>query len=129
MAQENNESPKLIKLDDFEGELEEHWQDIQGLKVLDKNGDEIGSVEDLYIYEDASAVHLLKVNIEGQHFLIPVDAVTNVSDEGEVEVEQVKEVIMESPEYDSEDAPDLEISRAAYEHFGYPDQLIWGEGE
>ena len=129
MAQENDESPKLVTLDDFEGELEEHWQDIQGLKVLDKNGDEIGSVEDLYIYEDASAVHLVKVDIEGRHFLIPVDAVTNVSDEGGVEVEQTKEVIMGSPEYDSEDVPDPETSRAAYEHFGYPDQLIWGEGE
>ncbi len=129
MAQENGGDPNLVKLDDFEGELEEHWQDIQGLKVLDKNGDEIGSVEDLYIYEDASAVHLIKVDIEGRHFLIPVDAVTNVSDEGEVEVEQVKEMIMGSPEYDSEDVPDPETSRAAYEHFGYPDQLIWGEGE
>ncbi len=129
MAQENDGGPNLVKLDDFEGELEEHWQDIQSLKVLDKNGDEIGSVEDLYIYEDASAVHLLKVDIEGRHFLIPVDAVTNVSDEGGVDVEQTKEVIMGSPEYDSEDAPDPETSRAAYEHFGYPDQLIWGEGE
>ncbi len=129
MAQENDENLKLVKLDDFEGELEEHWQDVQGLKVLDKNGDEIGSVEDLYIYEDASAVHLIKVDIERHHFLIPVDAVTNVSDEGGVEVEQTKEVIMGSPEYDSEDVPDPETSRAAYEHFGYPDQLIWGEGE
>jgi sporulation protein YlmC with PRC-barrel domain len=129
MAKENNEGPKLVKLDNFDGELEESWQDIQGLEVLDKNGDGIGSVKDLYIYEDASAVHLLKVTIEERHFLIPVDAVTNVSDEGGVEVEQTKEVIMGSPEYDSEDVPDPETSRAAYEHFGYPDQLIWGEGE
>jgi sporulation protein YlmC with PRC-barrel domain len=126
MAQGNDGGSELVKLEDFEGELEEHWQDAQGLKVLDKNGDEIGTVEDLYVYEDAQAVHILKVEIEGRHLLIPVDAVTNVTDEG-VNVEQDRDTIMESPEFDSEDVPDSETSRAAYEHFGYPDQLALGE--
>jgi sporulation protein YlmC with PRC-barrel domain len=125
MAQGNDENPNLIKLDDFEGELEEYWEDIRGHKVLDKNGDEIGTVEDLYIYEDASAVHILKVAVDERHFLIPIDAVTNVSDEG-VEVEQPKDTIVGSLEFDSEDVPDLETSRAVYQHFGYPDQLALG---
>ena len=127
MAQGNGGGPNLVKMDDFEGELEEHWQDARGLKVLDKNGDEVGTVEDLYIFEDAQAVHLLKVENEGSHFLIPIDAVTNVHDEG-VNVEQDKNVIIESPEHDSEDVPDPETSRAVYAHCGYPDQLAWGEG-
>src|SRR5215211_2463234 len=107
MAQENGGSPNLVKLDDFEGELEEHWQDARGLKVLDKHGNEVGTVEDLYIYEDAQAVHLLKAEIEGRHFLIPVDAITNVEDEG-VNVEQDRKVILESPEYDLNDTPNTE---------------------
>lgn len=127
MAQENDGGSNLVKLDDFEGELDEHWQDARGLKVLDKHGEEVGTVEDLYIYEEAQAVHLLKVEIEDRHFLIPVDAITNVQEEG-VNVEQDKNVIMESPEHDSEDVPDTETSRAVYAHFGYPDQLVWGEG-
>jgi sporulation protein YlmC with PRC-barrel domain len=125
MAQGNGEGSKLVKWDDFEGELDEHWQDALGLKVFDKHGDEIGTVDDLYIYEDAQAVHLLKVEIEGRHFLIPIDAVTNASEDG-VEVEQDKGMIMETPEHDSEDVPDLETSRAVYAHYGYPDQLAWG---
>lgn len=124
MAQDNGGS-ELVRLEDFEGELEESWQDAQDLKVLDKNGDEVGTVEDLYIYEDAEAVHLLKVEIEGRHVLIPVDAVTNVTEDG-VNVEQDKDSITSSPEHDSEDVPDPETSRAAYEHFGYPDQLALG---
>lgn len=126
MAQGNDENPNLIKLDDFEGELEEYWEDIRGHKVLDKNGDEIGTVEDLYIYEDASAVHILKVAVDERHFLIPIDAVTNVNDEG-VEVEQPKDTIIGSLEFDSEDVPDPETSRAVYQHFGYPDQLAMGD--
>jgi len=126
MSQGNSEGLTLVKLDDFEGELEEHWQDIQGHSVLDKNGDEVGTVEDLYIYEDAQAVHLIKVAGSEHHFLIPVDAVTTVGDEG-VNIEQDKELILGSPEYDSEEVPDLETSRAAYAHYGYPDQLTWSQ--
>ena len=122
MAQDS-EGQNLVKLDDFKGELEEHWQDVRGRRVVDRNGDEVGTVDDLYIYEDAEAVHLLKVEVEGQNFLIPVDAVTNVSEEEGVEVEQGKDTIMKSPAYDSEDVPDLETSNAAYAHYGYPDQL------
>ena len=127
MVQDNGGSSGLVKLEDFEGELEEHWQDVQGRTVLDRNGDEIGTVEDLYVYEDAAAVHTLKVEVEGRHVLVPVDAVTNASEDG-VEVEQDKDTIMESPEHDSDDVPNLEVSRAAYAHYGYPDQLVWGEG-
>jgi sporulation protein YlmC with PRC-barrel domain len=121
VAQEN-EGSRLVKLDDFEGELEEPWQDVQGLKVFDKNGGEVGTVEDLYIYEDAEAVHLLKVAGDERSFLIPVDAVTTASEDG-VDVEQDIDTIWGAPEFDSQDVPDPETSRVAYEHFGYPDQL------
>jgi sporulation protein YlmC with PRC-barrel domain len=121
VAQEN-EGSRLVKLDDFEGDLEEPWQDVQGLKVFDKNGDEVGTVEDLYIYEDAEAVHLLKVAGDERSFLIPVDAVTTASEDG-VDVEQDIDTIWGAPEFESQDVPDPETSRVAYEHFGYPDQL------
>jgi sporulation protein YlmC with PRC-barrel domain len=122
LAQGNDEGSVLVKLDDFEGELEEPWPDVQGLSVFDKNGDEIGTVEDLYVYADAEAAHLLKVKGDETSVLIPVDAVTNASEEG-VNVEQDKDVILGAPEFDSDDVPDPETSRAAYEHFGYTDQL------
>lgn len=125
MAQGDGGDQRLVKLDDFEGELDEQWQDIRGRKVLDKSGEEVGTVEDLYVYKDASAVHLLKVSDSERSFLLPVDAVTNVTDEG-VEIEQAGDVIQTSPEFDSEEVPDTETSRAAYEHYGYPDQLNIG---
>ncbi len=122
MAEGDGGGKGLVRLDDFEGELEEYWQEAKGLKVFDKKGDEIGSVEDLYVYEEAEAVHLIKADIDGRRLLIPVDAVTTVGEEG-VEVEQDRVKIVESPEHDSEDPPDLETSRATFEHYGYPDQL------
>lgn len=122
MAQGNDEGSVLVRLEDFEGDLEEPWQDVQGLKVFDKNGDEVGTVEDLYVYADADAAHLLKVAGDEGSFLIPVDAVTSASEEG-VNVEQDGDVILGSPQFDSDDVPDFETSRAAYEYFGYTDQL------
>lgn len=122
---ENDRGSKLVRLEDFEGELEEPWQEAQGLKVRDKFGEEVGTVEDLYIYEDAQAVHLIKVDLEGRHVLIPVDALTTATEDG-VDVEQDKGTMTESPEFDSDEVPDAESSRAAYAHYGYPDQLTWG---
>ena len=125
MAQQDDERTRLVKLDDFEGELEDSWEEVRGAKVRDKSGDEVGTVEDLYVYEDAEAVHLLKVDGGERQFLIPIDAVTTASEDG-VDVEQDRETIMASPEFDSDDVPDNETSRKAYEHFGYPDQLALG---
>ena len=122
MAQGNDEGSGLVRLEDFQGELEEPWQDVQSLKVFDKNGDEVGTVEDLYVYADAEAAHLLKVTGNEGTILIPVDAVTNASKEG-VNIEQDKDLILGSPKFDSNDVPDSDTSRAAYAHFGYPDQL------
>jgi sporulation protein YlmC with PRC-barrel domain len=115
----------LVKLDDFEGELEEHWQDAKGRKVITKNGDEIGTVEELYIWKDPSTVHLIRVSGDERSFLIPVHAVTNVDEEA-VALEQGRDKLMESPEFESEDVPDHETRRAAYDYYGYPDPLDLG---
>ena len=123
MAEGNGEG--LVRFDDFDGELDEEWREAKGGKVFDKNGDEVGTVEDLYVWEEAEAVHVIKAEVDGQHVLIPSDAVTSTTEEG-IEVEQVKEVILESPEHDSDDVPDADTVRAAYDHYGYTDQLSLG---
>lgn len=124
--EENDGGSKLVKLEDFEGELEEPWHEAQGLKVRDKFGEEVGTVKNLYVYESAQAVHLIKVDLEeGRHVLIPVDALTTATEDG-VDVEQDRGTIKESPEFDSDEVPDAETSRAVYAHYGYPDQLTWG---
>ena len=95
MAEGNGEG--LVRFDDFDGELEEEWREAKGGKVFDKNRDEVGTVEDLYVWAGAEAVHLIKAEVDGRHVLIPTDAVTTATEDG-VEVEQVKEVILGSPE-------------------------------
>jgi hypothetical protein len=115
----------LVKLEDFEGELEEPWQEAKGRKVIDKNGDEVGTVEELYIWEGPSTVHLIKVSGDERGFLIPVHAVTN-ADEEAVTLETARDKIVGSPEFESEDVPDSETRRAAFDYYGYPDPLDLG---
>jgi sporulation protein YlmC with PRC-barrel domain len=117
----------LVKLDDFEGEVEEHWQDARGRKVIDKNGDEVGTVEELYVWETPSTVHLIAVSGDERSYLIPVHAVTNVDEEA-IALEVGKGKLMDSPEFESEDVPDSETRRAAFEFYGYPDPLDLGGG-
>ena len=121
MAEEAN----LVKLEDFDGEVEEHWQDTGGSKVVDSNGEEIGTVEEVYIWEEPGTAHLIEVSGEERNFLIPVHAVTNADEEG-IKVEQSKRKIMDSPEYDSEGAPDDEARKSAFQHYGYSDPLDLG---
>ncbi len=123
MVQE--EGSDIVKLDDFEGELDEHWQDARGRRVIDKNGDEVGTVEELYIWEGPSTVHLISVSDEERSFLIPVHTVTNVDEEA-VALEVGKGKVTDSPEFESGDVPDPEARRAAFAYFGYPDPLDLG---
>ncbi|MFL5992696.1 MAG: PRC-barrel domain-containing protein [Rubrobacteraceae bacterium] len=126
MAQEEGGS-EIVRFDDFEGELEEDWQNARGSKVLDKNGEEVGTVEELYVWEGPSTVHLIEVDGEERNFLIPSHAVTNVDDDG-VKLELGKVKIMESPEFESDDVTDPETRRAAFAYYGYPDPLDLGGG-
>ncbi len=121
------EGENIVKLDDFEGEVAEHWQDARGRKVLDVHGDEVGTVEELYVWEGPSTVHLIAVSGEERNFLIPVHAVTN-ADEEAVTLETSRDKVVQSPDFDSEDVPDDETRRAAFEYYGYPDPLDLGGG-
>jgi hypothetical protein len=125
---EGDGGENLVKLDDFEGELDETWQDARGRKVIDKNGDEVGTVEELYIWEGPSTVHLIRVSGDERSFLIPVHAVTN-ADEETIALETSRDKVTQSPEFESEDVPDSETRRAAFAYYGYPDPLDLGGGQ
>ena len=119
------EGASIVKLDDFEGEVEEHWQDAGGTTVLDINGEEVGTVEELYVWEEPGTVHLLKVGGDEGSLLIPVHAVTNVDDDG-VKLETVKSKVADAPTHDSDDVPDDETRHTVFVYFGYPDPIDLG---
>ena len=106
----------LVRLDDFEGEVREHWKDAGGHPALDKNGDEVGTVEGLYVWEEPSTVHLIEANGEDGSCPISVHAATNVDDYGVKLLETARSKVRDSPAYDSDDVLNDESRRAAFDY-------------
>ena len=135
MAQQTKQTATLVRLSDTDFTVADAAEDIRDRKVIDRDGEELGEVDDLLIDEHEKRVHFLEVASGGflglgkTRFLIPVEAITRISDDT-VYVNQTRQHIAGAPPYD----PDL-IHRDAgaggyygdvYRHYGYPP--YWGPG-
>ena len=86
--------PVLVRLSDSGLVLEDLAQDVRGLDVYDEDGDQIGTVEDIYADAQERKVRFLDVGAGGflglgeRRFLIPVEAVSEVREDGVVVVDQ-----------------------------------------
>jgi sporulation protein YlmC with PRC-barrel domain len=123
---ENTERhPNLLKMSDADFRLEEPWQDIRGLDVYDVNGEQIGSVEDLYVDRDSRLPRFLEVSAGGllgigkKHFLIPIEEVSRDMDEDRVTLNQRREKVVDSPDFDPDDVSNPDIQRAIRAYYGH----------
>jgi sporulation protein YlmC with PRC-barrel domain len=122
---EHAEQPKLVKMSDSDLRLEEPWQDIRGLEVYDANGEQIGSVEDLYVDRDSSLPRFLEVSAGGflgigkKHFLIPIEEVSRDIDADRVTVNQPRDKVVESPDFDPDDVSNPDVQRAIRAYYGH----------
>jgi len=134
MAQ-NEKTAALVRLSDTELTVADPAEDIRDRQVIDRDGEEIGEVDDLLIDEADKRVRFLEVASGGflglgkTKFLLPVEAITRISDDT-VYVSQTRQHIAGAPHYD----PDLIHQEASeggyyegvYRHYGYPP--YWGPG-
>ena len=92
MTQRTPSQIGLVKLSDSDFVLANPEGDVCGKAVYDAEGQRIGKVEDLYIDGQEREVRFLEVGAGGvlgiaeKHFLVPVEAVTEVA-EGWVTIE------------------------------------------
>ena|SRR5215207_4355570 len=97
---------KLTKLSELDLPLEEPWQDTRGLDVYDITDEQIGSVEDLYIDQEARQPRFVVVSAGGflgvgkKHFLIPAEEVSRDMGEKQVTVTEPRDKVLNSPEFD-----------------------------
>jgi sporulation protein YlmC with PRC-barrel domain len=114
----------LVKLSDSEFDLEDRMQDTRGLDVYDKNGEEIGTVEGLYADTDERKVRFLDVGAGGflrlgeKNFLVPVEAVQEVNEEGVV-IDESREKVADSPPFDTSVVPQPPYQRDICKYYGY----------
>ncbi len=117
--------PDLVSLSDSGLALEDLTQDVRGLDVYDRDGDQIGTVRDLYADAEERKVRFLDVSAGGfmglgeRRFLIPVEAVSEVREDGVVVVDQKRRKVAESPLFDADVVPQPPYQDELYEYYGY----------
>ena len=125
---EHEQQPNLVKMSEAENlRLEEPWQDIRELDVYDINGEQIGSVKDLYVDRDSGLPRFMEVSAGGflgigkKHFLVPVEAVSrDMSEEDRVTVDHDRDKVIGSPDFDPDEVLKIDVQRAVYAYYGYP---------
>ncbi len=123
---EHTQNDILVKLSDAHLVLSDPDQDIRNRKVIDRHGEEIGHVSGLFVDKLENKLRMLQVGAGGflglgdRHFLVPVDAVTSVS-EDEVHIDQTREKVVNSPVYDPalNEAPNRDFLAGYYGYYGY----------
>ena len=118
--------PDLVRLSDSGLALEDLTQDVRGLDVYDEDGDQIGTVEDLYADAQERKVRFLEVGAGGfmglgqKRFLVPVEAVSEVREDGVVVVDQKRRRVADSPLFDADVVvPHPLYQDELYEYYGY----------
>ena len=106
MTQRTTAEIGFVKFSDSDFVFENPEQDIRGKDVYDVDGEQIGSVDDLYIDRQERKVRFLEVGTGGflgigeKHLLVPVESVREVS-EARVTVEPGREKVAGSPPFDA----------------------------
>ena len=115
--------PDLVRLGDTDLTLDSGSEDIRGRKLLDRDGDEIGTIDALMLDQGEQKIRFLHVTAGGflgigdETFLIPVDAITQIDDD-HVHVDQTRDRIVEGPRYDPALAESPDYWEKSYQYYG-----------
>ncbi len=126
-----NTADALVKLSDISETIALKDADVRGRHVRDKDGEDVGKVEDLLIDSAEDKVRFLLVASGGflglgkEKSFIPVDAITRITDD-EVRLDQTRDRVAGAPSYDPELVDQRPFHEDVYGHYGYTP--YWGAG-
>ena len=118
----------LLSLNDESLTVSDEAEDVRNYTVVDRDGEEIGKVDDLLVDETERKVRFLRIQeggflgIGGRQFLIPVDAVARIAEQ-KVHVDQKGEHVGAGPTYDPAVAAADAWRESAYRDGGYYEGL------
>lgn len=124
-------SVSLTKLGDSDQVLVDPTEDIRGYRVRDRDGNDLGKVDDLLVDSEQHKVRMLRVEHGGilgfgaTPSFIPIDAVTSVSDDL-VCVGEPRDRVSEAPRYDPDLVDESEYYESLYGYYGVPP--YWSAG-
>ncbi|GGL05934.1 PRC-barrel domain-containing protein [Mangrovihabitans endophyticus] len=121
----------LVKMSDSSKTIADSDNDIRNRTVVDRDGSEVGFIEDLLIDSQDEKIRFLRVEHGGilgfgaTPSFIPIEAITSV-DEEKVHIDQSKGQVAEAPRYDPELVDESEYYNDVYGYYGYPP--FWAPG-
>lgn len=95
----------LVSLSDTNLPIRDTAQDTRGKAVVDRKGEEIGKVKDVFVDEQAGKVRMLEIASGGflgmgeTTFLVPVDGISNI-DQDTIQLSQERSKFTDAPKYD-----------------------------
>ncbi|GAA0220584.1 PRC-barrel domain-containing protein [Cryptosporangium japonicum] len=119
----------LVRLSDTGQTVTPPEDDVRGKTVRDRDGENIGKIDDLLVDSDEHRVRFLRLEHGGilgfgaTHSLVPVEAITRIDDE--VRVDRTRDVVADAPSYDP-DVTDADYYSGLYGYYGYTP--FWGPG-
>ena len=126
----SNEGRDLVRASDSELALEYRAQDVCRRVVRDRDGKEIGTLEDLYVDTDGATARFLIVDasialgLDGRRFLIPLEAVGGISAVW-VTLNHDCDKITDSPSFEQKAEVDRRYQTAIYRYYGY----FWAQAD
>jgi sporulation protein YlmC with PRC-barrel domain len=114
----------LIRLTETDRTLADADQDIRGRTVLDRDGNEIGKVEDLMIDAEENQVRMLRVEqgglsgIGATPLFVPVQTVQQLT-EDEVRIDQSRADVADAPQYNPDLVDQEKFYSDVYRSYGY----------
>ncbi len=93
--------------------------DWEGQKVLDRDGEKIGTIEEIFLVEETGRPEwaLVKIGrLKGHTTLVPLTR-ANPVDDG-IKIPFAKSVVAEAPEVEADDDPSEQQVNALYRHYG-----------
>jgi sporulation protein YlmC with PRC-barrel domain len=119
---ETTQPRSLVKLGDTDMTVADPAEDVRGRAVIDRDGQEIGTVDALLIDDRESKVRFLQVGSGGflglgeQKVLIPV---SRLVDPDHVHVDQTRDRVAEAPRYDPDLTYETDYWDGLYGYYGY----------
>ena len=128
---ETDVTGRLLRLSQTDQTIADPEADVRGRTAVDRDGQEIGTIDDLFIDAEEKRVRFLRIGSGGflgigkEHVLVPVDAVSSVEPDV-VRIDEARARLTDAPGYDPEVAYDELYYANLYGWWGYGP--YWGPG-
>jgi sporulation protein YlmC with PRC-barrel domain len=121
----------LVSLKDSGLTITDPFADVLGRKVFDRNGEEIGKVDDLLFDDREKRIQFLRIASGGflgigeNHFLVPVEGVKSV-DQYRVFINRDRSQLTDMPTFASDRDNNTDYYQGLYNWWGYGS--YWASG-